>query len=59
MTKTFLEDENFSKFIISSTPLGYVGKPEDVAQAALYLGSDDSAYVTGIVLPVDGGWTCK
>jgi len=59
MTKTVLEDENSSKFIIGSTPLGYVGKPEDVAQAALYLGSDDSAYVTGIVLPVDGGWTCK
>lgn len=59
MTKTVLEDENFSKFVTSSTPLGYVGKSEDIAQAALYLGSDDSAYVTGIVLPVDGGWTCK
>jgi len=59
MTKTILEDESFSKFVTSSTPLGYVGKPEDIAQAALYLGSDDSTYVTGIVLPVDGGWTCK
>ena len=59
MTKTVLEDENSSKFITGSTPLGYVGKPEDIARAALYLGSDDSAYVTGIVLPVDGGWTCK
>lgn len=59
MTKTALEDENFSKLVTGSTPLGYVGKPEDIAQAALYLGSDNSAYVTGIVLPVDGGWTCK
>jgi len=59
MTKTVLEDENFSKFVTESTPLGYVGKPEDIAEAALYLGSDNSAYVTGIVLPVDGGWTCK
>ena len=33
------------------------GTPEDVAEAALYLLSDAAAFVTGIVLPVDGGWT--
>lgn len=36
-------------------PLGYVGTPEDVAKVALFLVSDDSAYLTGVVLPVDGG----
>jgi len=36
-------------------PLGYVGTPEDVAKAALFLVSDDAAYLTGVVLPVDGG----
>lgn len=36
-------------------PLGRVGKPEDVAKAALYLASDDAAWVTGNVLNVDGG----
>lgn len=36
-------------------PLGYVGTPDDVAKAALFLVSDDSAYLTGVVLPVDGG----
>jgi NAD(P)-dependent dehydrogenase (short-subunit alcohol dehydrogenase family) len=41
----------------SSRPLKRQGKPEDVAQAALYLGSDRAAYVTGVVLPVDGGVT--
>jgi NAD(P)-dependent dehydrogenase (short-subunit alcohol dehydrogenase family) len=41
----------------SSRPLKRQGKPEDVAQAALYLASDRSAYVTGLVLPVDGGVT--
>jgi NAD(P)-dependent dehydrogenase (short-subunit alcohol dehydrogenase family) len=41
----------------SSRPLKREGKPEDVAQAALYLASDRSAYVTGLVLPVDGGVT--
>lgn len=36
-------------------PLGRMGKPEDVAYAALYLASDEASFVTGIVLPVDGG----
>jgi NAD(P)-dependent dehydrogenase (short-subunit alcohol dehydrogenase family) len=40
-----------------SRPLKRVGTPEDVAQAALYLGSERSAQVTGVVLPIDGGVT--
>ena len=36
-------------------PLGRVGMPDDVAKAALFLVSDDSSYLTGVVLPVDGG----
>lgn len=36
-------------------PLGRAGQPEDIAHAAVYLASDEAAYVTGIVLPVDGG----
>ena len=36
-------------------PLGYVGTPEDVAKVALFLVSEDSSYLTGVVLPVDGG----
>jgi NAD(P)-dependent dehydrogenase (short-subunit alcohol dehydrogenase family) len=41
----------------SSRPLKRQGKPEDVAQAALYLAGDRAAQVTGVVLPVDGGVT--
>lgn len=37
------------------TPLGRTGEPDDIAAAALYLASDDSAFVTGIELVVDGG----
>jgi NAD(P)-dependent dehydrogenase (short-subunit alcohol dehydrogenase family) len=42
---------------ISKTPLGRVGQPREVAYAALFLASDEASYITGAVIPVDGGWT--
>jgi NAD(P)-dependent dehydrogenase (short-subunit alcohol dehydrogenase family) len=42
---------------ISKTPLGRIGQPREVAYAALFLASDEASYITGAVLPVDGGWT--
>ena len=42
--------------LIKPVPAGRAGTPEDIAGAALYLASDDAAYVTGEVLMVDGGW---
>lgn len=41
------------------TTLGRVGDPREVAYAALFLACDESSYVTGVTLPVDGGWTSK
>lgn len=59
MTKDVLQDEGFNAMVKANTPLGYAGEPEDIAYSALYLASDESKYVTGIILPVDGGWTCR
>jgi len=41
--------------VMSRTPMGMLGLPADVADAALFLASSESAYITGVVLPVDGG----
>lgn len=59
MTKGMQDDENANKCICSATPLGYMGEPNDIAYAALYLASDESKYVTGSIIYVDGGWTAQ
>lgn len=43
--------------IVAQVPFGHVGKPADIAAAALFLVSDDSAFITGVELNVDGGMT--
>jgi NAD(P)-dependent dehydrogenase (short-subunit alcohol dehydrogenase family) len=47
--------DNFRKEIEASCPLGRIGEPEDMAGVAIYLASRAGAYVTGAVIPVDGG----
>jgi NAD(P)-dependent dehydrogenase (short-subunit alcohol dehydrogenase family) len=47
----------FGDQIAAAAPLGRIGRPDDMAGAALYLASRAGAYVTGVVLPVDGGLT--
>lgn len=44
---------------MASIPMGRAGTAQEVAWAALWLASDESSYVTGIALPVDGGFTCR
>jgi NAD(P)-dependent dehydrogenase (short-subunit alcohol dehydrogenase family) len=41
--------------VFGRTPMGYMGKPGDIGEAALFLASDAAKYITGVVLPVDGG----
>lgn len=47
------------KKLLGAIPLGRVGKPSEVAHAGLWLASDDSSYVTGVALPVDGGFVSR
>ena len=49
--------QKLAESLLSHIPLGKPGEVEDIANAALYLASDDAKYVTGHVLVVDGGWT--
>jgi NAD(P)-dependent dehydrogenase (short-subunit alcohol dehydrogenase family) len=53
------DHEEVEADIVSRMPLGRVGKPEEIAKAALYLASEDSSFVTGHALVVDGGWTVR
>ena len=48
--------ENRAKFV-ATIPLGRMSRPEDIANAALYLASDEGAFITGVELPIDGGRT--
>ncbi|MCD6233075.1 glucose 1-dehydrogenase [bacterium] len=59
MTKDMLADPQTKEFLEQNTLYPRLGKPEDIAQAAIYLASDESDFVNGEILVVDGGWIAK
>ncbi len=59
MIKPYLDDPQARKVLEERLPLGRVGEPADVANAALYLASDEANWVTGTILNVDGGKTAS
>lgn len=60
MTKHFMTGGSAEGLdAVKAVPAGRVGQPEEVAQLALFLVSDDSDFIHGTVVPIDGGWTVK
>lgn len=58
-TKERLDEPEYRRKVVERIPVGDVGTIRDVAGAVIYLASDASRLVNGIVLPVDGGWTAQ
>ena len=50
-----LGSDDLKKGLVAAVPLGRLGQPDEIAKAVVFLASDDSSYVTGIELFVDGG----
>lgn len=59
LIEPYLQDEEAKKMLESTFPLRKVGEPEDIAGAVAYLCSDDSKWVTGTIMMVDGGISAK
>jgi NAD(P)-dependent dehydrogenase (short-subunit alcohol dehydrogenase family) len=57
LAKAADESANVAQVYASRVPLGRVAEPEEIAQAVLFLASDAASFVTGVALPVDGGYT--
>jgi 2-keto-3-deoxy-L-fuconate dehydrogenase len=53
------QEDAVRQMLHARQPIGRMGRPEEIAAAALYLASDEAAFVTGSALIVDGGWTAK
>lgn len=54
---TLITDE-FTQYMKATVPLGRYGKEGELNAGAIFLASDEASYVTGVILPIDGGYTC-
>lgn len=59
MTVDLFKDENMRQWFLSQTPIPRLGKAQDIANGVLFLASDESSYITGVELPIDGGYYAK
>jgi len=54
-----LTDSELEDFVRATIPLGRAARPEEIASVVYFLASDDSSFVTGVAVPVDGGYTAR
>jgi gluconate 5-dehydrogenase len=58
LTKAVLDTPQFQEFAATHVPMKRYGKPGELDAAAVFLASEEASYVTGLIMPVDGGYTC-
>ena len=59
LTEPLLADQALAQRLVADTPMGRFAKADEVASAILFLSSDAASMITGVTLPVDGGWTAR
>ncbi|MDE0593483.1 MAG: SDR family oxidoreductase, partial [Dehalococcoidia bacterium] len=59
LISTLVEDADMHERLKSLHPMGRLGEPKEIANAALFLASDEASFITGVNLPVDGGYTAQ
>jgi len=57
LTESTLSTEEFTAYMKATVPLGRYGKEGELNAGAIFLASDEASYVTGVILPIDGGYT--
>ena len=58
LTSEVLKTDKFQEFAKNHVPMKRYGKEGELNGAAVFLASDEASYITGAILPVDGGYTC-
>ena len=58
LTHETLITPEFTQYMQANVPVGRYGKEGELNSAAIFLGAEESSYVTGVILPIDGGYTC-